>query len=352
MSRETLEHLNANTLIGFTDKRGHAWHYREEHQGDEPNHYPGEIPVADVRRRLFDWEAESWLVQFKNPDTGEIIEDPEWQGILHSRLKTTLGIFRDGYQRHQYDQWLIKNIGTLLDGDLRIGSAGLLKGGAVAWVQVEVPDSFIIDGTGVEYRPNLLAATSFNGSLSTTYKRTVTNVVCDNTMAAGLAETGHQVKIRHSRKSLDRVIEVRDALSLVVSAAEDFEAEVRQLLATTVSPSEFSKFVDAWAPMPNPDANKGAITRAENKREQITGLYKSDPRVTPWNGTGWGVVQAVNTWAHHSQGGVRGNSSRAERNMARAVSGETHALDVATADLLTKVLDRPLGQQRLYAIAA
>lgn len=28
MSKETLQHLNTNTLIGFTDKRGHAWHYR------------------------------------------------------------------------------------------------------------------------------------------------------------------------------------------------------------------------------------------------------------------------------------------------------------------------------------
>jgi hypothetical protein len=32
-------------LIGFTDKRGHAWHYRPEEQGDEPNHYPGAIPL-------------------------------------------------------------------------------------------------------------------------------------------------------------------------------------------------------------------------------------------------------------------------------------------------------------------
>jgi hypothetical protein len=49
MSKETLQHLNANTLIGFTDKRGHAWHYRAEEQGDEPNHYLGAIPLGDVR---------------------------------------------------------------------------------------------------------------------------------------------------------------------------------------------------------------------------------------------------------------------------------------------------------------
>ena len=33
MSRETLTHLNTQTLIGYTSKRGQAWHYRAEHQG-------------------------------------------------------------------------------------------------------------------------------------------------------------------------------------------------------------------------------------------------------------------------------------------------------------------------------
>jgi hypothetical protein len=30
MSNETLHHLNTNTLIGNTNARGHAWHYRAE----------------------------------------------------------------------------------------------------------------------------------------------------------------------------------------------------------------------------------------------------------------------------------------------------------------------------------
>jgi len=57
MSAETSTWLNTRTLIGFTDQRGHAWHYRSSDQGDEPNHYPGAIPIGDVRRRLFDWSA-------------------------------------------------------------------------------------------------------------------------------------------------------------------------------------------------------------------------------------------------------------------------------------------------------
>src|SRR5690606_11655245 len=59
MSKETLQHLNTNTLIGNTTQRGTAWHYRADLQGGEPNHYAGPIPVEDVRRRLFDWTAQS-----------------------------------------------------------------------------------------------------------------------------------------------------------------------------------------------------------------------------------------------------------------------------------------------------
>ena len=55
MSQETSRWLNTRTLIGFTDKRGNAWHYRADEQGTEPNHYPLAIPTEDVRRRLFAW---------------------------------------------------------------------------------------------------------------------------------------------------------------------------------------------------------------------------------------------------------------------------------------------------------
>ncbi len=59
MSRESLNWLNTNTLIGFTNKRGTAWHWRAEEQGEQSNHYPGAVPLADVQDRLFHWTADS-----------------------------------------------------------------------------------------------------------------------------------------------------------------------------------------------------------------------------------------------------------------------------------------------------
>ena len=57
MSKETMEWLNSNILVGFTAERGNAWHYRADLQGTEPNHYEGAIPTDDILRRLFAWSG-------------------------------------------------------------------------------------------------------------------------------------------------------------------------------------------------------------------------------------------------------------------------------------------------------
>ena len=344
MSSETSTWLNTSTLIGFTDQRGHAWHYRADDQGDEPNHYPGQVPVQDVHRRLFGWDATTAGVfaEYYTADGFIRLTDEARQAVVRPAGAfgpedggAILGLFKDGYVVHQYSEWLLGTVGSILDDDLSIGSAGLLKGGAVAWVSVEVPDT-ITTPEGVAFRPNLLACTSHDGSLATTFQRVVTNVVCDNTMSAALAEDGQRIKVRHSRHSKLRLAEARQALAIVHTIADDFAAQVAQLTAMTVTDRQWAKFLDAHAPMPTGTAPSRARTSAEKKRDGLGRLWNHDARVSPWKGTAWGVVQAVNTWAHHEQT-VRG-ATRADRNMIRAVDGTTDILDRATLTTLQKVL--------------
>jgi phage/plasmid-like protein (TIGR03299 family) len=338
MSKESVEWLNANTLIGFTAKRGTAWHYRADLQADESNQYPGAIPVEDVKRRLFAWDAVSSPVWVKSPVTGKLVQAPGRQALLRDDNGHLMGIFTDGYEKHPYVEWLINTVATLLDDDLSIGSAVLLREGAVACVSVEVPDN-ITTPEGVEFRPHLLAATSFDGSMATTFKRAVTNVVCDNTMAAGLAEAGQQIKIKHSRYSKLRLGEAREALNIVYEVADDFTAEVAKLCHTTVSDTEWNAFLDAHAPMP--DEPGRSRTLAGNKRDTLTRLWNHDNRVSPWRGTAWGVVQAVNTYTHHEQT-VRG-AGRVERNALRAITGGAEELDQATVQTLNSVRSEPVA---------
>lgn len=351
MTRETLQHLNINTLIGNTDARGTAWHYRAEHQGDEPNHYPGPIPIADVERRLFDWNAVSRRVAVETPaefaDMTHLSDDGRpmrWnvvdtrQAICRDDTDTVMGIFAPSYAMHGYRQWLLGTVADILDDDLSISSAGLLRDGAIAWVEVSVPES-ITTPEGVEFRPNLLATTSFDGSIATTFKRTITDVVCDNTREAALAEKGQTYKVKHSRHSHAQLAAAREALAVVHTLADDFAREVAQLCRTTVSSAQWHRFLDAHVPL----ADSGrvplrgrALTLAGKKRDELQQLYRHDDRVAPWAGTAHGVIQAVNTWAHHNSI-VRG-TSRAERNMLRTVTGEWGRIDGAAHRTLTEVL--------------
>ena len=343
MSRETLEWLNTNTLIGFTGKRGKAWHYR----AGSDNHFDGPVPIEEVEHRLFHWTAleRPLFVELEtgNPEliaAGLVKPElkkaaiPVRKAIVRSDTGLVMGIFMDGYTPHQPKQWLLDNVATILDDELAIGSAGLLKGGAQAWVSVEVPDT-IKTPEGVEFRPNLIACTSFDGSLATTYKRIVTNVVCDNTMAVGLNEKGQQFKVKHSAKSLSRIADAREALALVHTVGDEFAKAVADLCAQDFTDREFERLVrDHLAPIETGDSPQSAGI-ARRKRGDLLRLWRHDERVAPWRGTKFGAYQAVNTYQQH-EGTVRG-TNRAERNMGNTLKGVWETADDATLSLLASV---------------
>lgn len=335
MSRESYNWLNTQTLIGFTEKRGTAWHYRVEEQGDESNHYPGAIPVEDVLRRLFDFQVLSAEITATalTPDGVVSVIDPDRQATMHSKTGHIFGVFKRGYEIHQPKEWLLDQVAALIDDDVQIGSAGNLKQGAVSWVSIEVPEN-IVTPSGVEFRPHLVASTSHDGTLATTYKRSAQLVVCDNTLAAALQGQGETFKVKHSRYSALKLQTARDALNIIHTLADDFSAQVEALCATKVSEAQWRRFVDALAPLP--EAEGRGRTMADNKRTALNRLWQQDDRVAPWQGTAFGVLQAVNTFEHHfSQ--IR-RAERVERNMLRAVKGDFDKLDASTLETLEAVL--------------
>ena len=349
MSAESSFWLNNFTLQGMTAKRGKAWHYMASEQGQEPNHYDGAVPVEDVERRLFgrmQVVTGSVKTQIKVNGKSVTMTDASRQAIVRPAgtfgaedAGEILGLFKMGYKVHPYMEWLVQNVSTLLDNGLSVASAGLLKGGAVGWVQVEVDGDSIVTPSGFEFRPFLTAATSVDGSLATTYLRGAQAVVCDNTLSAALGSADGKVKYRHSKGSLARIGEAREALDLVFQTGEDFAKQVEELTNTSVSDSQWAAFLDAHVPTKNADGTPKAangLTIATNKRNALTNLWTNDMRVAPWTGTAFGVVQAVNTWTHHIA--TVKNAGRQERNMLRMVEGEWDAIDNGTLATLNKVL--------------
>lgn len=340
MSAETMEWLNQWTL-----QSGRVWHTRPELQAQFNTVYPGPIPVEDVRKRLFGWKAvegdvsstgmnEAGVFTLTDPDRKTMMRPPGALGP--SDPGGIMGVFKSGYQGHDYEKWLLDVVAQILGDELGIYSAGLLRAAAQAWVQVTIPDT-ITTPEGVEFRPNLLAVTSFDGSLATGYKKTASNTVCDNTMNASLRSVGETYKIKHSKYSDVKLMEAREALALVHTMADDFAAQVAELCSVKVSAGDWDKFLNEIAPVEvNGEAKQGrSLTMAQNKRDELNQLWRHDQRVAPWQGTVYGVVQAVNTHAHHIQT-VRG-SERDQRNMQLAVTGGFDKLDTETLRTITAI---------------
>jgi phage/plasmid-like protein (TIGR03299 family) len=361
MSAETLEWLNVMTLIGDTAtaesswrRDGKAWHYRATMQGDEPNHYEGAIPVEDVRRRLFSWQpravrpmvAEYTDMTEDGVETVRIVDENR-QMIVRPKGALSpddpgaiLGVFKGGYKVHDYDEWLIRNVESILDDSLHIGSAGLLRNGAQAWVGITVPES-IITPEGVEFRPFLYSVTSLDGSIATGYGRTVELPICDNSLSGSMGEKGQKVKYKHTSNSLNRIGEAREALAIdfLQATADEFMAEVAQLTNTTVSDDKWGAFKNAMHPLTDENGTEKtgrSRTIAVNRQAELEQLYRHDNRCAPWAGTAFGVLQTVNTHAHHMS--TVQNMSRPLRNMDRVVTGGVDKLDAETLATLDRVL--------------
>jgi phage/plasmid-like protein (TIGR03299 family) len=344
MSQESSIWLNTKVLVGFTDKRGNAWHYREADQIEGANHFAGAVPVDAVLTRLFNFTG---IVQpvFTLNAAGEQFQVPDMVAVVKSDENVCFGIHSDGYTPHQYAQWLIEHVAKLVNGHTGIGTAGLLKGGAQAWVQIETPETYKTT-QGVDFRSYLLATTSFDGSIASTYKMCNQLTVCDNTRECALREKGLAFKVKHTRNSELRIKDAQQALHLIETEQEAFAGEIDALCKWHVSEAQFQQFLAKLVPLPEKkdlDVNKRdystrTATIAARKREALNELYRQDGRAAPWQGTAFGVLQAVNTYQHHLAP-QRKAESRYLRNMENVVTGKMADNDANAMELLAKICE-------------
>jgi phage/plasmid-like protein (TIGR03299 family) len=340
MSAETTQWLNTMTLQGFTEQRGHAWHYDVDAQGAESNHYPGAIPFGDVQRRLFYWVATEGTVSTRVKAGGrwQTVKVPGVKSLSHPETGEVFSIVGKGFAKHDYNQWLIDNFRKLLDtDDLNIGSAGLLKGGAQAWVQIELPETVQGPG-GIAHRPFLTGSEVLDASRSGLYCTGTVLAVCDNTLSAALASAQTKVKYAHRKGIEFRPQDVRDTLELLITQADAFNAELDELLGKTVSDAQWEAFVTATIGKDRPfDAGRGQ-TNWDNAHDALTSLYRSDERVAPWTGTAFGAFQAVNTYRHHVQTVKNVAGGRPERNMINRLDGTNDKADARALEQLLAIV--------------
>ena len=332
MSMETRDWLSTMTLIGDTDDRGNAWHYR---MGDN-NHFPGAIPPEAVETLLCNNAPVEQPLYIKGLD-GTFIEVPNFKGMASRANRDYLhSVHSSGYATHDFKAHLFDNATRLLGDDIHFSSAGILAKGGVAWIELAITGIMTVEG--FDYRPHLLGHTSSNGRYESGFGRKIQATVCDNTLNVAYGETGQRISWRHTKGSIMRIKDAAEALGIILNEAAQFEADIQDLLMWPVTPKVFSRFLDEMIPEKDKDTGQyltgAALTRVERRREEMAGMWNGDPRVAPWNGTALGILQLSNTWQHHKTGITKATNHRVEKNMLGAISGKTDAEDLKTLGIL------------------
>lgn len=358
MSSETLEWLNNNILVGYIDDREHwhkegagwtgmsdrdgsgllkPWFAEEGYDGG----YSGPVPIEAVRERLFNWDAVKASMTARVPTTaGSLdgfdgvndedgpyveIDVPTRKAIVRNDTNEVLGVFSKSYKIHQYHEWLVNNVADLIDSEVQIDSAGLLKNGGVAWVSVSLPET-VSTTSEFAVRPRLLCYTSHSGVFATTYSRGVGAPVCDNTLDFQIGRSSNKFKVKHSRHSIGRLVDAREVLQILHSDCDEMTEFFDKLADWSVTDQEFRNIVDRLEPVPSENvdldgkvSNQKAITHSERRRSEIFNMYNHDARSSSWKGSALGALQAFNTWDQQVRS-VRGGQ-RVESQMFSTLNG-------------------------------
>lgn len=378
MSRETLEWLNNNVLTGFIEDRekwAGGWGGFRGEQGNETfrpwyadenysGGYRGPIPVEAINERLFNWQAVEAPLYMRVPcddiskcdgidDDGNAYRNvvvPDWKAIARSDNDFMFKPFKDGYRVHQYSEWLLDNVAAIIDDELQPDSAGLLQNGGIAWVSISLPDSIVSERSGLALRTRILNFTSHNGRHVTTHMASDSVPVCDNSLDVTIKGADERkVKVKHSRYSDLKIASARDALAILFKANEQSMAFFDKLAEWEVTNQHFKDMLDVLVPVPDAEFDNGKQTSgskrkqtiADNKRGALAKMYVADPRVSQWQGTALGVLQAFNTW-DQQDGNERG--AKVERQMLGTLAGDVGKFDGLVLDTLAKVTDRKLDE--------
>ena len=348
----------ADILIGNTSKRTVAAGGNWIGKGQVKASYEDAIPVGDVYSKLLDWAP----VEVPNanliplPDSfgaDGFLDDgtpyrlnirDDYKAIVRSDNFESLGVFKNAYDSSAYNR-MVGFIQDVFQGALPVWNAGLLGGGKKFFITVGMDQMMHDDKSGLGFMPYLMFHSSLDGSLANTFLPGTQVAICDNQFRAirkASAASGRMVKFKRSRHSLNdqRIKSIRDALGIMTLEADQFTADLHNMVDTAITSNDFHKALNIIVPKPAEDGSKAAVTRYENQRDELVSLYLNSPMVSPWKDTAFGFVQMLNTY-NNRQRPVRG-ALRVERTFERVLSGSMADADAAAVGALEKVLQRPL----------
>jgi phage/plasmid-like protein (TIGR03299 family) len=331
MSHDIMRRNGKDAMFCVGD-RDAAWHKLGQRTPNTVK-WQEAVELADLN-----WEVVKKQLYARNP-LQAVVSVPMY-GTFRSDDGAYLGCVGDGYsiiQNKDQFQW-IDSILEAANGS-HYESAGALGNGERIWCLARIPEGdYQIDG-GDKHQTYLMGCTSHDGSLAQTLKLVDTRIVCANTLAVALRESGTAVRIKHTTNAQSRMNQSIKLMSSVLEQAKGIKDKMERLATHKLTRESVSHILDRLFP-PSKD-EKANQTRRDNTLMEVISLYaENDKNAFPSvQGTGYNLFNAITEYADHFRT-ARGQGSKPEQvAMARAESAMFGSGEKLKTQALTVILE-------------
>lgn len=192
-------------------------------------------------------------------------------------------------------------------GDAVIDTLGVLRGGARFFATIDL-GSLIIDPRGANDKIErfLMVYNGHDGKVPITYANTDIRAVCQNTVTIGLNNAVRTFKSRHTRNSVDFLLEdAREVLSISVDWAKSFQKMAEEMMSIPVPESSvrIDRVLDAAFPI-KADASDLQKRNREDVTTLVRALYGNEKNIGKVGANGWGIYNAVVEYLDHHRAGT------------------------------------------------
>lgn len=191
-------------------------------------------------------------------------------------------------------------------GNIKLETAGSLKGGKVVWALAKLNTGFYVNGKHDKVEGYILLISPHEPGAAIQIRITTVRVVCANTMAMAENERNAPVfRIHHTTEF--NVEKAKEAVGLSKERIGKAELEAKALAQLKMSQFDTIRFLSKFfTELKSPtDEDVKSLVANENgarskKFDQVLESIESAPGAMP--GTAWGVMNGLTHWSDHVAG--------------------------------------------------
>lgn len=257
-----------------------------------------------------DWEVEKKPIFNENG-----VQIPKYFRTSRSSDNSTLGIVSGRYSIVQ-NREAFSFTDELVAGAARYETAGSLNDGRRVWLLAKLPEKYILDDKFDTY---ICFTNTHNGTGSVKVCMTNTRVCCNNTLNLALSTASRKWSTRHIGNMDGKILEARRVLKLAANYTECLEDEARILADTKIDEATTEFIFDSIFPVNYEKDTARKIKNVETMKNAFFTCLKA-PDITKFEGTAWGVINAVSDFVCHTPP-VRNTESYRENNWDKIMNG-------------------------------